>query len=209
MTSTLTRTTPLKAKHGCTSKRYATPDAAKNAAAALTEHRSGRFVASDRQCGRCGGFHVSHRKDDAPKDTGFSDAVKLAIRIRAGGGAPEQAACEACGIHLGEHGGQIQHIYARGQGGSKAWLYSTPANGALLCGTPFTGCHGLCERRDPHMNEAGFWRRRNRREKPGGYPVMLHGNGSGITAYLTPDGCYSADAPERRPEAPDFGGGAA
>lgn len=131
------------------------------------------------------------------RDTGFSAATKLLIRTRAGNGDPEKAMCEACGvIWLGLHGGQIQHIYARGQGGSKVWLYSSAANGAALCGTPYTGCHGLCEDRNAGMNEAGFWRRRNRREKPGDYPVMLHGIQGGVVVWLRPDGSYGFTAPE-------------
>lgn len=138
-----------------------------------------------------------------PKDTGFSDATRLLIRTRAGNGDPEEAACEACAIWLGLDGGQIQHIYARGQGGSRRWLYNSAANGALLCGTRYTGCHQLCEDRDPHMNEAGFWRRRNAREKPGDYPVMLHGKDGGITVWLAPDGGYSFKPPEDAEPLPD------
>lgn len=132
------------------------------------------------------------------RDTGFPPAVRLAIRTRAGNGDPGNAACEACAVWLGENGGQIQHIYARGIGGSALWLYSSAANGALLCGTRYTGCHGLCEDRDEHMEAMGFWRRRNGQEKPGDYPVMLHGEGGGVAAYLTPGGTYSFQPPGRQ-----------
>lgn len=131
----------------------------------------------------------------AQRDTGFPAAVKLAIRTRAGNGDPDQAACEACGIWLGRYGGQIQHIYARGSGGSSLWLYRSAANGALLCGTRYTGDHGLCEDRDPDMEAMGFWRRRNGLEKPGDYPIMLHGQGGGVLVWLTPDGGYALKAP--------------
>lgn len=131
----------------------------------------------------------------APRDTGFPAAVRLLIRTRAGNGDPQNARCEACGVWLGEHGGQIQHIYARGAGGSAGRLYRSAANGCLLCGTSATGCHGLCENRDPHMFEKGFWRRRNGQEQPGGYPVTLHGHGGGTIAWLTPGGRYAAAAP--------------
>lgn len=100
---------------------------------------------------------------------------------------------------LGEDGGQIQHIYARGNGGTRNPLYSSAANGALLCGTRYTGCHYLCEDRghplNAHMREMGFWRRRNGREKPGDYPVMLHGSGGGVPVWLTPGGGYAFTAP--------------
>lgn len=135
------------------------------------------------------------------RDTGFSPATKLLIRARAGNGNPEEALCEACGIHLGRQGGQIQHIYARQAGGTKVWLYQSAANAALLCGTRYTGCHGVCENRahpdNRHMQEMGFWRKRNGTEKPGDYPVMLHGKGGcGVQVYLTPAGTYSLRAPE-------------
>jgi hypothetical protein len=130
------------------------------------------------------------------RDTGFPPRAKLLIRTRAGNGDPGNACCEACGTWCGEHGGQIQHIYARGKGGTTDPLYSSAANGALICGTPSSGCHGLCENRDPHMNEAGFWRERNGKEKPGDYPVMLHSqHGSGMTVWLLPDGTYGYEAP--------------
>lgn len=128
----------------------------------------------------------------APRNTGFSPEVKLLIRTRAGNGDPENACCEACAMSLGEDGGQIQHIYARQIGGSKRWLYRSAANGALLCGTPESGDHGLCEARDAHMYEMGFWRKRNGREKPGDYPIMLHGGGG---VWLTPGGGYAFTAP--------------
>lgn len=137
----------------------------------------------------------------APKGTGFSAKVKLLVRTRAGNGDPEQAACEACGVHLGLHGGQVQHIYARQAGGTKVPLYQSAANAALLCGTRYTGCHYLCEDRahplNSHMHEAGFWRERNGNEKPGDYPVMLHGDGGGRLVWLTPEGGYADQAPKR------------
>ena len=53
-----------------------------------------------------------HLKEPSPQ-TGFSDEVKALCRARA------RFHCEACGIWLGEHGGQIQHRLARGAGGSR------------------------------------------------------------------------------------------
>lgn len=84
--------------------------------------------------------------------TGFSPRVRKLVRTRAGGGYPEQACCEACGIWLGEHGGQIQHRVARGMGGCSDPAINGLAGAALLCGTSYTGCHGDCEAR--HTPEA-------------------------------------------------------
>jgi hypothetical protein len=90
--------------------------------------------------------------------TGFSPRVRKLVRTRAGNGYAEQACCESCGIWLGEHGGQIQHRVARGQGGSKDPVINGPANATLMCGTPFSGCHGLAESRKPEhrMEDRGF-----------------------------------------------------
>ena len=93
--------------------------------------------------------------------TGFSPRVRKLVRTRAGGGDLYLACCECCGIWLGEHGGQVQHRVARGQGGCKDPVINGPANAALLCGTPFTGCHGDCEARHTpearEMRARGFW----------------------------------------------------
>lgn len=89
--------------------------------------------------------------------TGFTPRVRLLVRTRAGGGDAHDACCEACGIWLGLQGGQIQHIVARGMGGTSNPVIKTAANGALLCGTAQTGDHGRAERRDPEMKARGFW----------------------------------------------------
>lgn len=117
--------------------------------------------------------------------TGFSPAVKLLIRTRAGQGDPENACCEACGRWLGRYGGQCQHIQARQMGGSRH--RNTASNGVLLCGTPQSLCHGLCESRDEGMHAAGFWLRSD--EDP--QPVMLHdSSGGGVTVRLDDLGNY-------------------
>lgn len=90
-------------------------------------------------------------------DTGFSGKVKLAVRTRAGGGDPDRARAECCGIHLGRYGGQVQHVVARGMGGTSNPVLSTAANAALMCGTAQSGHHGLAESRDPEMRRKGFW----------------------------------------------------
>ena len=90
--------------------------------------------------------------------TGFSPRVRKLVRTRAGGGYPENACCESCGIWLGDHGGQLQHRLARGVGGSKDPVVGSAANAVLLCGTPQSLCHGLAESRDPEhrMEDRGF-----------------------------------------------------
>ena len=129
------------------------------------------------------------------RETGFPAPVRLAVRIRAGNGDPEQAECEACSAWLGRHGGQVQHIVARGNGGSR--LRNIITNAALLCGTSLTGCHGLCERRDPHMRAMGFWRKTT--DEPS--PVMLHGQDGGLLVWLTPAGGYEVARPGEAGEA--------
>jgi 5-methylcytosine-specific restriction enzyme A len=125
------------------------------------------------------------------RETGFPPAVRQAIRERAG------HRCEACAVPVPPGFGNIQHRLARKMGGSRDPVINSVANGALLCGTPLTGCHGLCEARDRHMHEAGFWLENG--ERPGEVPVLLHGeHGSGIRAWLTPEGGYSEYSPAAR-----------
>lgn len=48
-----------------------------------------------------------------------------------------------------------------------------------------------------NIRRAAARRKRNGKEKPGDYPVMLHGkDGGGVQVYLTPAGTYSLRAPE-------------
>ena len=122
--------------------------------------------------------------------TGFSSRVRLLVRTRAGGGDPHDACCEACGIWLGLHGGQMQHRASRGMGGSSDPATNSVVNAALLCGTPFDLCHGNCERRDEGMRLRGFWLRAG--DKPAETPLILLG---GCKVWLTPEGGYSDDPP--------------
>jgi hypothetical protein len=124
----------------------------------------------------------------AKRDTGFPRAVKLAVRGRAG------HRCEACAVPCPPGFGNIQHRWPRKMGGSRATIISSIMNAVLLCGTPVTGDHGLCETRDPHMNAMGFWLRRW--EHPALTPIMLHGESGGVLVWLTPDGGYSQAPPE-------------
>jgi hypothetical protein len=137
---------------------------------------------------RSGRWHLS----EPAEETGFSDAVKATIHLRAG------FRCEACGTWLGEKGGQCQHIVARGEGGSRDPLINSVVNGALLCGTPMTGCHGLCEDRDERMHAEGFWL--DHGQDPAAEPFLVHlpGDAGGMRKWRTDDGGYSDFAPGRR-----------
>lgn len=123
--------------------------------------------------------------------TGFSAAVKLACRTRAGGGSAEDALCEACGRWLGRHGGQVHHRINRQMGGSR--FRNTIVHAALLCGDPFTGCHGAATRLSGRMKAMGFVLLST--QDPAAEPVMLHGEQGGATVWLTKDGRYSAARP--------------
>ena len=128
--------------------------------------------------------------------TGFSPRVRKLVRTRAGNGFPEQACCEACGVWLGEHGGQIQHRVARGMGGCSDPVVNGPAGAALLCGTAFTGCHGAAESRDPEyrMEARGFVIRHGKGPEfdPRFVPLILLGD---VEVWLSEDGRYLDEAP--------------
>jgi hypothetical protein len=128
--------------------------------------------------------------------SGFSPRVRKLVRTRAGNGFPEQACCESCGVWLGEHGGQVQHRVARGSGGCKDPVINGPANAALLCGTAFTGCHGLAESRKPeHRMEArGFVIRHGKGPEfdPRHVPLILLGD---VQVWLSEDGRYLDEPP--------------
>ena len=128
--------------------------------------------------------------------TGFSPRVRKLVRTRAGNGYPEQACCEACGVWLGGHGGQIQHRLARGSGGSKDPVVGSAANAALMCGTSFAGCHGAAESRDPErgMEARGFVIRHGKGPEfdPRFVPLVLLGD---VRVWLSGDGRYSEDPP--------------
>jgi hypothetical protein len=130
------------------------------------------------------------------KDTGFSQATKLAVRTRAGHGDADCASCEACGRHLGRLGGQVHHRLNRQMGGSK--LRNGIQNAALLCGTPddYSTCHGKATRLNAHMKGAGWVLESG--QDPALESVMLHSaGGGGMTAWLAADGSYSLTMPGR------------
>ena len=123
--------------------------------------------------------------------TGFSAAVKLACRTRAGNGDPYEARCEACGRWLGMTGGQVHHRQNRQMGGSR--LRNTIMNASLLCGNVYELCHGAATRLSDRMKAMGFVLLST--QDPAAESVMLHGQQSGVTVWLTPEGGYSAVSP--------------
>lgn len=131
------------------------------------------------------------RRRKPATDTGFSPAVKLAVRSRAGNGDPDDARCEATGVWLGRHGGEIQHRDARGMGGTSLEVTNSVVNAALLS----TEAHRLAESRDEGMNEEGFWLKNG--QDPAATPILLHiTEQSGATAWLTAAGGYSYEPPD-------------
>ena len=148
-----------------------------------TASRTGDFPAAESP--------VPEPKSAARRPTGFSPAVKLQVRTRAGNGSIEDARCECCGIELGRYGGQIQHIVARGMGGTSNPVLKTAANGALLCGTAQSGDHGRAESRDREMLRKGFWLPQG--TDPRLVKMTLW---SGADVWRSEDGRYLTEAPE-------------
>lgn len=135
------------------------------------------------ECWRGGHWHLRHPAEHL----GFSDEVKLLTRIRAGNGSVRKALCEACGIWLGSRAGQVQHIIGRGMGGCTDAVINSLANAALLCGTPFEGCHGLATAFDEEMGARGFWLKRG--TDPRLASMMLAGeSGTDLQVWRAEDG---------------------
>lgn len=120
---------------------------------------------------------------------GFSAAVRLLVRRRAGRGDEFRALCEGCGRWLGRGSGEFQHRRARGSGGCRDAVINGPANCLLLC----RSCHVEAEerRRDLSQDGAGFWIRHGNGPDydPRFAAVMLGALGdSGVTVWLAADG---------------------
>jgi hypothetical protein len=118
-----------------------------------------------------------------PRRTGFSAAVKLGTRKRAGGGDPDEACCEPCGRWLGRYGGQVHHRQNRQMGGSK--LRNGIQNAGLLCGTPASLCHGDATLGTEAMKDTGWVLRSG--TDPASTAVTLH---DGRRVLLGADGQY-------------------
>ena len=108
----------------------------------------------------------------APRDTGPSPAIRRLVRKRDGG------QCAGCGVNVTGIPFSIQHIIARGMGGTSRPDANSPGHLVLLCGSANTpgSCHLLCEQRDTEMHRRGLWL--NSWESAAGRPV----------GYATPDG---------------------
>ena len=131
-----------------------------------------------------------------PRATGFPARVKLAVRVRAGMGDAGDAVCEACGRWCGRRpdgslAGQVHHIIDRGMGGCALAVINGPANAALLCGDPFSGCHGLATKFDAGIGAKGFWLSHS--ADPRLEPMTLHG---GAKAWRSEDGRYLFEQPK-------------
>jgi hypothetical protein len=107
------------------------------------------------KCGICPWWHLKKPVEH----TGFTIGVRLRIRRRAGNGDVLEAVCEACGVWLGRTLGEIQHVIARGMGGTSLEVMNSAANGSLLCGAVAwqTGCHWEAEKRTAVMGAKGFY----------------------------------------------------
>ena len=149
-----------------------------------------------KQMARTPALSRSPRQRKAPRDTGFSRPVKLAVRARAGNGEIEDAECEGCGTFLGAVGGQVHHRLARQAGGCKLAVVNSAANALLLCGTPEdkSTCHGLATAWDEEMVHAGFVLRHGNNlllHDPRYVGILWHAlGGSGALMYLTMSGEY-------------------
>jgi hypothetical protein len=121
----------------------------------------------------------------------FSKETRDLIRARAGWGDPHNARCEFHGDWLGIHGGELQHVVARGMGGSKDWLKNSAANGVLLC----RDAHMLAEARDPEMEALGFWAKQGTDPRYAWMMIPL-ADGTRVKVWRTVDGRYLFDEPE-------------
>lgn len=120
----------------------------------------------------------------------LSASVKLAARTRAGNGDADLALCEACGIWLGRHRGQVQPRVELFRGGANSVV-----NAVLLCGDYCSGCCSLAMARDPRIHAAGWWLTSD--QDPAFQPVMLH-RPSGPAVWLTLSAGYSPCEPSQK-----------
>lgn len=108
----------------------------------------------------------------------FPPKVRACIRERAGG------FCERCGIRT-VNDYSIQHRKARGMGGTSDVAKARPSNGAWLCGSATTGCHGWVESHPNLAAREGF--RVAQDEEPTMVPMLVR---SRVWVLLDDDGGY-------------------
>lgn len=132
-----------------------------------------------------GGAPVVEIKRQRRKDTGPSPAVRNLVLERDG------YRCVCCGVSVIGLPYSLQHRKRRSQGGD-----NSPSNLITVLGTGTTGCHERIDsRRDPEDEAKGYTVRSW--DDPALIPVMIFSeHGSGISAYLLPDGQYAYEPPE-------------
>lgn len=64
--------------------------------------------------------------------------------------------CQWCGELVRSDDYSLQHRRARGMGGSKDPVSSSPSNAVLMCGSGTTGCHGFVEANPVVAEGRGF-----------------------------------------------------
>lgn len=95
----------------------------------------------------------------------------------------DRGICQWCGDTVQVDYYSLQHRRARGMGGSKDPVSSSPANGVVMCGTGTTGCHGYVEAHPAEAIERGF--RVPQGRNPALVPLV---DWRGASWWLTPDG---------------------
>ena len=140
------------------------------------------------KCTRCPWWHLRRPAEH----TGFTAGTKFLIRCRAGGGDVHEARCESCGVWLGQTLGEVQHVVARGAGGTLLAVMNSAAAGALLCGAVAwqSGCHWEEEKRTAEMGARGFYVLG--RQDPRMVSMIL---ASGREVWRSEDGRYLDAAP--------------
>lgn len=120
------------------------------------------------------------------RDTGPSPKTRALVLERDG------HACVCCGRSVIGRRYSLQHRKRRSQGGD-----NSPCNLLTVLGDGTTGCHARIDSRiDPHDEAKGYTCRSW--EDPARIPVMYFTEGgSGIAAWLLPDGTLSVHDPER------------
>lgn len=87
-----------------------------------------------------------------PSHTGFPPVVRQTILDR------DHMACVRCGVAIdtGHVGYSLQHRDNRGSGGTSDPRVNWASNGATMCGSGTTGCHGWAEDHETEAAELGY-----------------------------------------------------
>lgn len=132
------------------------------------------------------GLQPGTRERRTARDTGPSRKTRALVLARDG------YACVCCGRSVIGQEYSLQHRKRRSQGGD-----NSPSNLVTVLGSGTRGCHWRIDsRRDPADEAKGYTVRSW--DDPALVPVMImSGHGSGVLAWLTPDGTYAFEAPGR------------